>query len=235
VIGVGGEPPSQITGTGAAEVHPSWSPDGTQLVYCSLPVEGGQWELWLVDAVAGGRQRFIGYGLFPEWSPVGDTIVYQRARERGSRWFSVWTLTLVDGEPRYPTEVAAGASRAMILPSWSPDGRQIAYASVSATFPEPGGTFLPNPSEVSDIWVVNADGSGRMRLTDGYTANHAPVFSPDGRVYFASNRSGHENTWSAAPLSGSARTWTADGPELPAGQEPATWPTARTASHNDDL
>ncbi len=235
VIGVGGEPPTQITSTASDEVHPSWSPDGTKLVYCSLPVGGGQWELWLADAVRGGRQRFIGYGLFPEWSPVGDTIVYQRARERGSRWFSVWTLTLVDGEPRYPTEVASSATRAMILPSWSPDGRQITYASASAVFPEPGAMFLPNQSEVSDIWVVNVDGSGKMRLTDGYTVNHAPVFSPDGRVFFASNRSGHENTWSTLPLAHPVKTWTADVPAAPVYQDAAEEPPVRRASHGGGL
>ena len=73
----------QITDSPAHEAHPSWSVDGSQLVFCSLPDNGDQWELWITDAVRGPAKRFIGYGLFPEWSPVGDTILFQRARERG--------------------------------------------------------------------------------------------------------------------------------------------------------
>ena len=102
-----GGQPVQVTSSPGDEVHPSWSPDGQRIVYCVRSVTSGQWELWITDAQVGATSRFIGYGLFPEWSPSGDTIVFQRARERGSRHFSIWTLTLVDGEPRYPTEVAS--------------------------------------------------------------------------------------------------------------------------------
>jgi Tol biopolymer transport system component len=197
MVGIDGGQPIQVTSGLADEVHPSWSPDGSKLAFCSLPQEGGQWELWIADAVAGSTKKFIGYGLFPEWSPVADTIVYQRARERASRWFSIWTITLVDGEPRYPTEVAAGAHQAMTLPTWSPDGQRIAFAS-SETLP-PDGTPLGAASGVFDIWMMRVDGRGKIRLTDGHTLNYAPVFAGDERVLFTSNRSGHENIWSVLP------------------------------------
>lgn len=199
LVNVDGGPPAQVTSGPADEVHPSWSTDGSRLVYCSLPAKGGQWELWTTDATAGASKRFIGYGLFPEWSPVGDTIVYQRARERGSRWFSIWTLTLYDGEPRYPTEVSASATQAMILPTWSADGSQIAFASTSTVPPPPVDGVRLTENLVFDIWIMNADGRGRTRLTDGHGANHAPAFSPSGRVFFTSNRSGHDNIWSLPP------------------------------------
>jgi TolB protein len=162
----------------------------------------------VADASAGGTRRFIGYGLFPEWSPTGDSIVYQRARERGTQWFSIWTLTMVDGEPRYPTEVAASATQAMILPTWSPDGRRIAFAATSRD----GGAGAPlgdgADSGTFDIWIMQADGSGKSRLTDGHTFNASPAFSPDGRIFFTSNRSGHENIWSLIPGNG-LNGWTA--------------------------
>ena len=46
---------------------------------------------------------------------------------------------------------------------------------------------------------MNANGQGKVRLTDGHTGNYTPVFSTDERVFFASNRSGHENIWSLLP------------------------------------
>jgi Tol biopolymer transport system component len=47
--------------------------------------------------------------------------------------------------------------------------------------------------------MMAADGRGKVRLTDGFSVNHAPVFGPDGRLFFTSNRSGHENIWSLMP------------------------------------
>ena len=199
IISVDGGAPVQVSNDPGDDVHPSWSPDGKRLVFCSLPANGGQWELWTADAVAGAHRRFIGYGLFPTWSPTDDTILFQRARERGSRWFSVWTLKLVDGEPRYPTEVASSAREAVILPAWSKDGRRIAYAS-SATLPAVmARPDLRGTNEVFDIWVMDLDGRNKIRLTDGHTANFAPTFSADGRIFFVSSRSGHENIWSLRP------------------------------------
>lgn len=216
MVHAAGGPAVQVTFGSGDEVHPSWSPDGRQLVYCGLPESGGQWELWVADATAGGSRKFIGYGLFPEWSPSGDAIVYQRARERGSRWFSVWTLTLVGGEPRYPTELASSATHAMITPTWSRDGHLIAFASTPLAADAPhassdrprgastrnrsGAGVPPSPPTV-DLWIVNADGSGKYLLTDGHTRNFAPVFGPDHRLYFSTDRAGGESIWSLVPES----------------------------------
>jgi Tol biopolymer transport system component len=196
VVSVEGGPPVQITHDIADDVHPSWSPDGSKLVYCSLPSGGGQWELWVSDATTGASRTFIGYGLFPEWSPVGDTILFQRARERSDRWFSIWTLTLLAGEPRYPTELATSSTQAMILPCWSPDGRRVAFATSRSGVVGPAST---PPTGAVDIWVMDVDGRRKTRLTDGYSANYGPAFAPDGRIYFTSDRSGAESVWSLLP------------------------------------
>ncbi|MCH7527186.1 MAG: PD40 domain-containing protein [Planctomycetes bacterium] len=198
VMDVDGRRPVQVTNTPMDEVHPSWSSDGGRLVYSALPQTSGQWELWISPAEPSTTPSFIGYGVFPEWSPIDDTILFQRARQRGSRWFSIWTIQLKGGEPLYPTEITASADLAMILPSWSRDGQWIAYTTVSDTSENTsdfGGGY-----EVADIWVIDADGGSRVRLTDGYTGNFGPAWSPDGRLFFTSSRSGHENIWSAVPV-----------------------------------
>lgn len=201
IINLDGQQPVQVTTGMAHEVHPSWSPDGAQLVFSSMAERGGQWELWLASAEAGAVKKFIGYGLFPEWAPNDDTILFQRARRRGSRWFSLWTLKLINGEPRLPTEVASSAEHAMILPTWSPDQKQIAYCTVESVPSIIQGTR--NPLQQADIWMVDADGRSRVRLTDGVSANYAPSWSKSGRIYFTSDRAGdgeNESVWSVIPL-----------------------------------
>src|SRR5438309_6027948 len=76
----------------------------------------------------------------------------------------------------------------MLSPTWSPDGKRLAFASKRT------GHF--------EIWVMNADGSGQTQLTktDVAIANDGPAWSPDGRkIAFYSNRSGHYAIWLMDP------------------------------------
>ena len=57
-------------------------------------------------------------------------------------------------------------------PAWSPDGRQIAFVNYPDLSSRMSRTLLPNePGDAlgADIYVINADGSGRRRLTNGPT------------------------------------------------------------------
>ncbi len=200
VIDIDGTNLIQISSTPSHDVSPSWAPDGRSLAYCSSAPDGGQWEMWISDVIAGGTRRFIGYGLFPEWSPVGNSILYQQARERGSRWFSIWTLELIDDEPRFPTEIAFSAEQALILPTWSPDATQIAYCAVTATTPGADEYLdLSASAEIADLWIINIDGTNKTRLTGGNTPSFSPVWSTQGRIYYTGNREGKENIWSLMP------------------------------------
>ena len=185
----------QITSGNTQSIHPTFSPDGTRLCYSALGARSNQWELWTVNLVT-GEKRQIGYGLFPNWSPNHsvDRIAFQRARQRGSRWFSLWTLDLVDGEARRVTEVAVSSNAAVVSPSWSPDGKRLVFATIL----DPNRTTKFDKGQ-QDIWTINADGSDRRKLTDGNGTNISPTWSPDGRVYFISDRTGTESVWSVRP------------------------------------
>jgi TolB protein len=179
-------------------VHPTYSPDGTRLAYSCLGARSHQWEIWVLTLATGERQQ-VSYGLFPSWCPARngvDRIAFQRARERGSRWFSLWTLDLVDGEARRVTEVAVSSNAAIVSPTWSPDGQRLAFATVLDPARQNSGS---RGRGEQDVWTIAADGSDRRRLTDGNGVNLSPCWAADGRVYFVSNRGGTENIWSVRP------------------------------------
>jgi TolB protein len=74
------------------------------------------------------------------------------------------------------TDAAAGGKVAA-EPAWSPDGTRIAFV---LSTPEHLGAYAGD----GDVYVVDADGTGLTKLTDGLRDAH-PAWSPDGtRIVF---------------------------------------------------
>ncbi len=198
VMDADGKNVEQVTRSAANEIHPTFSPDGQRLAFCAMGLRSGQWELWTVD-LRTSRLQMIGYGLFPDWSPRTDkdVIAFQRSRQRGTRWFSAWTVELTGDDAKNLTEIAYSTNAAIVCPKWNLDGTKLTFCSI----------IDPNASETvneqvhgttQDIWIVNADGTSRQRLTDGKGINATPTWARDGRVYFVSDRGGKDAIWSIA-------------------------------------
>ncbi len=79
-------------------------------------------------------------------------------------------------------------------PFWSSDGKQIVYRAHHPQTDKQKADYvallkqnLIRPTTL-EIWVMNADGSHKRRITENGKANFAPYFFPDGkRIIFASN------------------------------------------------
>jgi Tol biopolymer transport system component len=68
-------------------------------------------------------------------------------------------------------------------PVWSPDGKKIVFGSTSQV-----GT--------SDIYVMNADGTNPVLLTNQEVSNGNPVWSPDStKIAFDSSRDGNSEIY----------------------------------------
>lgn len=72
---------------------------------------------------------------------------------------------------------AASEGKVAAEPAWSPDGTRIAFV---LSTPEHLGAYAGD----GDLYVMNADGTGRTKLTDGLRDAH-PAWSPEGdRIVF---------------------------------------------------
>ncbi|MEO7658915.1 MAG: protein kinase [Pyrinomonadaceae bacterium] len=94
---------------------------------------------------------------------------------------NIWLLP--NGETERATLITVGAGKrdGQNGVAWTPDGKVV---------------FASKASGSDDIWIMNADGSGKKQLTTNSRVNVHPAVSSDGRyVIFTSDRAGTPNIW----------------------------------------
>ena len=159
--------------------------------------------LYAINSASGDFTRVLSdiYGLNVKWSPKADKIAFQKARTRGSRVFSVWTIELTGDEPAFPTEVASIANMALIAPTWSADGTQLAFSAVSGLDTKASDeTRWSSGWGRADIGIVDADGRRLQRLTYGRGEGYSPYWASDDRIYFTAKFDRSETIWSVKPF-----------------------------------
>jgi TolB protein len=209
-----GGAPTQITFDRDDEVQPTWSPDGSTLAFARRNRRTDRWEIWTADTKLPGSTTYLCDGFLPRWrpnpsaDPKQNKLLFQRARQQGSRLFGVWTVDILDGQATNPTEIVSAQDAAVVQPAWSPDGSHIVFTTIM----DPTGDAAGH----ADLWIIKADGSGRINLTSDRFRNMQPVWSRNDRIYFVSNRSGVDNIWC-----------------LTATPRPMAGPTAVPVQHHD--
>ena len=146
----------------------------------------------------------------PRWSPDGAEIAFWQGVVAGGELAaangSLLVLAVGGGEtrPLVPNETLPVSGRGH---AWSPDGGTVAFSGSS------GGNL--------DIYSVNRNGDGLVRLTQAPAAEYAPAWSPDGRrILFSAGAGGNLPQVVTVGANGAERreivsgftpSWSADG------------------------
>ena len=117
--------------------YPSLAPGGNRLSAQSGP------NIYVLNSDGSGL-RVLGPGEYPAWSPVDDWIAHRGCYGPDC---GLWITHADRGERRRLTTGGGDGQ-----PAWSPDGKQLVYIS------KDDGNF--------EIYRINRDGSGKMRLTN---------------------------------------------------------------------
>lgn len=134
----------RLTTSSAIDSSPCFSPDGSQIAFVSN--RQGSPQIFIMPATGGAAKRltFLGkYNQTPRWSPRTDKpqIAFTGRDERGA--FDIFVIDVKTGKVDRVTQ-GAGSN---LDPTWSPDGRLIAYASSR------GGIWVNNPETHHEVQI----------------------------------------------------------------------------------
>ncbi len=163
-----------LTNHPAHDDSPSWSPDGTRIVFESD--RDGHFEIYVMNADGSGVTNLSNHPAFdqsPRWSPDGTRIVFESDRD-GLPWLTPTTPVDLIASP-YATQIYVmnpdGSNQTNITnntaknegAAWSPDGTRIAFET--------------DRDRNFEIYVMNADGSNPRNLTNHPAHDKAPSWT----------------------------------------------------------
>jgi TolB protein len=146
VMDVDGGNLTQLTDTAHVdEWVPTWSPDGTKIVYDHTP-SGRRGDIYVMNADGSGSEQLTSHAAndtSPAWSPDGTEIVFESDRQGNS---DIWVMDADGTNLRQLTTDNSWDGH----PSWSPDGTQIVFESDRGDGDE------------GEIYIMDADGTGHL-------------------------------------------------------------------------
>jgi Tol biopolymer transport system component len=163
-------------------VGPMLSPDGSRIAFLSSRSRVSI-DLYIADAATGHiERRLISTAADPHydslqfissagaWDPSGQRLVVGAIRA-GRPVLAIFNVNTGHRE----RDIRLDGIDEVFHPTWSPDGRQIAFSALSGGY--------------SDLWVIDVATGATRKLTDDAFADFQPSWSPDGQqLVFVSDR-----------------------------------------------
>jgi Tol biopolymer transport system component len=154
-------------------LFPAWSPKANLIAFSGAARGNPSRDNVTLMTPEGADVHDLGVqGEGAMWSPDGSQIAF--ASHSGDGNWAVWLMDADGSNARqltYPRLTPPAGLNGDGPGAWSPDGREIVYSSVVRGDRE--------------LYVMNADGSGKRRITRWRGADSPNAWLPDGRIVFA--------------------------------------------------
>jgi Tol biopolymer transport system component len=176
---------TKLTFDAALNRRPVWTPDGKHIVFASDTASpAGEYGMWWIRADGSSQPEKLIAEKTPlqPWSisPDGRRVAF--VRTASDRNFEIWTLALdfTDSDHPKPRELQPFLREpaGQVDPTFSPDGKWIAYASTTPGAPKVVVRPFPSTSS-APRWQIS-EGNGRF-----------PLWSRNGRELFYLDNNDH--------------------------------------------
>jgi len=147
----------RLTNAWGIDTSACYSPDGKSMVYCSD--KGGNPQIYIMDLASGRDQRLTFEGkknTEPVFSPKGDLIAFTQEGDNG-----LFRIAVIRPDGSGMKALHPNASLEEESPSFSPDGRLIAYAASDG-----------------NIYLTDLFGSMPVKITNGGGKYTQPCWGP---------------------------------------------------------
>ncbi|MBA3867563.1 MAG: PD40 domain-containing protein [Anaerolineae bacterium] len=173
VMNADGSNQQRLTNLSGYAGNPAWSPDGGQVAFSFKATT--YYSLNVMNADGSNLQTvYTNSGLNigePKWSPDGQRLIFDGSVDNFAT-SDIYTIHL-DGTQL--VNVSNNAPALNLYPSWSWDGSKIVFGSAR--------------DGNREIYVMNADGSNQINLSQNTADDRRPNWSPDGsKIVFNSTR-----------------------------------------------
>jgi Tol biopolymer transport system component len=158
--GANARPVTRVEGEDVVDADPSWSPDGTKLVF--RRTEQSQTDIVVMDLAVGTTVKLTdddAVDLDAVWSPSGRHIYFSSSRAGG---MDLWRVEVgSDGRPVAPAERLTTRAGDEMNPAVAPDGHRLVFAARDPV-PHPDNSpqsdrfaSFGNTRDGGDIWVLD--------------------------------------------------------------------------------
>lgn len=163
-----------------------WSPDGKKIAFSTAVDPGTAPGIYVMNANGSNLSRlrpteltpgvYSGSYYSPAWSPDGKQIAYVKEDEEGIDTIYVMDIADDTAEIQVTNYENGETGDALSSPTWSPDGKQIAFVSSGSAKDDDGNWVYTD-----DIYVADADGFGTpTNLVNTPEAERRPAWAPGG-------------------------------------------------------